>query len=155
MHIPEETRPLGSKLQPRADEGHFIGYTESDKILQIYIPSKRKVVVSRQVTFPKSGEVEYTPPLIASEKTPTDEPSTITTDESDPQTKQSPPSHPATPEKAPTVPKTPPNMPGSFDEQLPPLPVTLSKYTIDITPPRQFSHVQIQPQEEIENLRRR
>lgn len=59
VHIPEETRHSGSKLQPRAIAGIFVGYTRSSKIYRIYIPEKRIVQVTRQVTFlsTKPGEV--------------------------------------------------------------------------------------------------
>ncbi|KAI0998763.1 hypothetical protein K3495_g9431 [Podosphaera aphanis] len=40
VHIPVETRPSGSKLQPRAIEGIFVGYTNSSNIFRIFIPSK-------------------------------------------------------------------------------------------------------------------
>ncbi|KAI0994197.1 hypothetical protein K3495_g13985, partial [Podosphaera aphanis] len=66
VHIPVESRPSGSKLQPRATEGYFVGYTDSCKIFRIYIPSKRSVQVTRQVLFPttKTGEItiDLTPP---------------------------------------------------------------------------------------------
>jgi hypothetical protein len=32
IHIPDEARPAGSKLQPRATEGIFVGYILSSKI---------------------------------------------------------------------------------------------------------------------------
>ena len=35
VHIPEEARPSGSKLLPRAIEGRFLGYEKSDKIYRI------------------------------------------------------------------------------------------------------------------------
>ncbi|KAI1006762.1 hypothetical protein K3495_g1452 [Podosphaera aphanis] len=40
-------------------EGIFVGYTNSSKIFRIFIPVKRNVVITRQVTFPntESGEV--------------------------------------------------------------------------------------------------
>lgn len=59
VHIPIEIRPSGSKLQARAIEGIFVGYTNSSKVFRIYIPSKRTIQVTRQVYFPviKSGEV--------------------------------------------------------------------------------------------------
>ena len=59
VHIPAEARPSGSKLSPTAIEGNFVGYTNSNKIFRIYIPSKRSVLVTRQVHFPvaKTGEV--------------------------------------------------------------------------------------------------
>ena len=53
-HIPEEARPLRSKLQPRAEKGWFVRYTESTKIFMVYIPSKRRVVHSGDVHFLKS-----------------------------------------------------------------------------------------------------
>ena len=58
VHIPEEARPSGSKLQPRAEKGWFVGYTESTKIFMVYIPSKRRVVRSGDVHFPKSTNSE-------------------------------------------------------------------------------------------------
>ena len=39
MHIPEEARPSGSKLLPRAIEGLFLGYEKSDKIYRIWNPA--------------------------------------------------------------------------------------------------------------------
>jgi hypothetical protein len=33
IHIPDEARPSGSKLQPRAVEGIFVGYTPSSKYI--------------------------------------------------------------------------------------------------------------------------
>ena len=41
VHIPKEARPSGSKLQPRAEKGWFVGYTESTKIFMVYILLKR------------------------------------------------------------------------------------------------------------------
>ena len=58
VHIPEEARPSQSKLQPRAEKGWFIRYTESTKIFMVYIPSKRWVVCSGDVHFPKSTNSE-------------------------------------------------------------------------------------------------
>jgi hypothetical protein len=59
IHIPDEARPAGSKLQPRATEGIFVGYTPSSKIFHIYLPDKRSIRNSRQVIFPPhtTGEV--------------------------------------------------------------------------------------------------
>lgn len=61
VHIPPETRPAGSKLQPREIEGLFMGYTGSSKIFRIFIPQKRVVIITRQVVFPdtKSGEETF------------------------------------------------------------------------------------------------
>ncbi|KAI1001524.1 hypothetical protein K3495_g6675 [Podosphaera aphanis] len=60
VHIPNEARPSGSRLQPRAIEGIFVGYAESSKFFQIYIPSKRTVQVTRQVKFPNANSGEAT-----------------------------------------------------------------------------------------------
>lgn len=59
VHIPVETRPPGTKLAPRAAEGMVVGYTDSDKIIRVWIPSQHKVVTPRHVTYPppESGEV--------------------------------------------------------------------------------------------------
>jgi len=48
VHLPEEKRQPGTKLMPRAMEGYRIGYTSSDKIYRIYIPSQHKVTQTRQ-----------------------------------------------------------------------------------------------------------
>jgi transposase InsO family protein len=52
VHIPDEARPSGSKLQPRTMEGIFVGYTPSSKIYRIYIPDKRTIKNTSQVIFP-------------------------------------------------------------------------------------------------------
>ena len=51
VHIPEEKRPAGSKLDARALEGRLVGYTDSGHMFRIYIPSQRKVDTFRQVKF--------------------------------------------------------------------------------------------------------
>jgi hypothetical protein len=78
VHIPEERRPPGSKLLPRALEGKFIGYTTSDKIFRIYIPSQQRVIETWQVKFPRHnlGEVS-TPKDDDEQNTTTDEHTTI------------------------------------------------------------------------------
>jgi hypothetical protein len=53
VHIPDEARPSGSKLQPRAIEGIFVGYTASSKIYLIYIPDKHIIKNRDQVIFSK------------------------------------------------------------------------------------------------------
>ena len=63
VHIPKEARPSGSKLQPRAIEGKFLGYEKSDKIYRIWNPAKpNQVLVSRDVRFPplEPGEAGIT-----------------------------------------------------------------------------------------------
>jgi len=51
VHVPVEKRPPGTKLLPRAVEGIFVGYTDSTKIYRIYVPSRHKIEVTRQVRF--------------------------------------------------------------------------------------------------------
>ena len=45
---PQENR---TKLEPIADKGIFVGYRETSKAYQIYIPAQRKVVGRRDVKF--------------------------------------------------------------------------------------------------------
>ena len=53
MHIPEETRPPGSKLLARSMEARFVGYTKSDKTYRIWLPSRpTQIRKSRDVQFP-------------------------------------------------------------------------------------------------------
>jgi hypothetical protein len=47
-HVPSERR---TKLDPTAQQGILVGYLEVSKAYRIYIPSLRKVVVSRDVRF--------------------------------------------------------------------------------------------------------
>jgi len=49
VDLPEEKRQPRTKLIPRAIEGYLIGYTSSDKIYGIYIPSQPKVTKARQI----------------------------------------------------------------------------------------------------------
>ena len=49
VHLPEEKRQPGKKLMPQAIEGYLIGYTSSDKIYRICIPSHHKVTETRQI----------------------------------------------------------------------------------------------------------
>ena len=54
-----------TKLEPTADKGIFVGYSETLKAYRIYIPAKRKVVVRLDVKFEekrafrRSWELEY------------------------------------------------------------------------------------------------
>ena len=50
IHIPEEQRGAGSKLNARALEGHLVGYT-GEHMFRVYIPSKHSVDEYRQVRF--------------------------------------------------------------------------------------------------------
>jgi hypothetical protein len=47
-HVPSEKR---TKLDPTAQQGILVGYSEVSKAYRIYIPSLRRVVVSRDVRF--------------------------------------------------------------------------------------------------------
>ena len=61
-YIPKEKR---TKLEPTAEKGIFVGYSETSKAFQIYIPAQRRVVVRRDVKFEedrafrRSRELEY------------------------------------------------------------------------------------------------
>jgi hypothetical protein len=48
FHVPKEKR---TKLDPSRKKGTFVGYSESSKAYQIYIPGQRQIEVSRDVTF--------------------------------------------------------------------------------------------------------
>jgi hypothetical protein len=48
IHVPKEKR---TKLEPLGRKGTFVGYSESSKAYQIYIPGQRQIEVSRYVTF--------------------------------------------------------------------------------------------------------
>ena len=47
-YIPKEKR---TKLEPIAEKGIFVGYSEISKAFRIYIPTRRKVVVRWDVKF--------------------------------------------------------------------------------------------------------
>lgn len=47
-YVPKEKR---TKLEPTADKGIFVRYSETSKAYRIYIPVKRKVVVRQDVKF--------------------------------------------------------------------------------------------------------
>jgi hypothetical protein len=44
IHVPKEKR---TKLEPSSLKGILVGYSESSKAYKIYVPSQRKIVVSR------------------------------------------------------------------------------------------------------------
>lgn len=83
VHIPEEKRPAGTKLLPRALEGTFVGYTDSTRIFRIYIPSQHKIVITRDLRFApiNSGEVIKQPAA----------PPPITSNDSDDESTTAPP----------------------------------------------------------------
>lgn len=47
-YIPKEQR---TKLEPMAEKGIFMGYNETSKAYRIFIPSKQRVVIRRDVRF--------------------------------------------------------------------------------------------------------
>ena len=47
-HVPSENR---TKLEPTAEKGIFVGYSETSKAYRIYIPGQRKLVVRQDVKF--------------------------------------------------------------------------------------------------------
>ena len=61
-HILPKQRKAGSKLMPRAKQGHFVGYNlATHKIYRIYISSENKLVETRHVKFApfvQSGTIE-------------------------------------------------------------------------------------------------
>jgi hypothetical protein len=63
MRIPEERHPPRSKLLPPAVEKIFMGYTNTNKILRIYISSQKRVVETRQVKFSGHETGEATQPI--------------------------------------------------------------------------------------------
>ena len=48
IHVPKEKR---SKLEPSGKKGVFVGYSETSKAYQIYVPGQRFIEVNRDVTF--------------------------------------------------------------------------------------------------------
>jgi hypothetical protein len=47
-YVPSEKR---TKLEPMAERGIFVGYSETSKAFRIYLPSLRKTVLRRDVRF--------------------------------------------------------------------------------------------------------
>jgi hypothetical protein len=54
-HVPSEKR---TKLDPTTQQGILVGYSEVSKAYQIYIPSLRRVVVSRDVRFEEGRDFQ-------------------------------------------------------------------------------------------------
>jgi hypothetical protein len=54
-HVPSEKR---TKLDPTTQQGILVGYPEVSKAYRIYIPSLRRVVVSRDVRFEEDREFQ-------------------------------------------------------------------------------------------------
>jgi hypothetical protein len=49
-YVPSEKR---TKLEPLAERGIFVGYSETSKAFRIYLPSLRKTILRRDVRFEK------------------------------------------------------------------------------------------------------
>ena len=59
IYIPEERRLPGSKLMLRAEEGIFVGYTDTSSIYKVHIPARSHtfIVSAIDVKFVTSAEV--------------------------------------------------------------------------------------------------
>jgi hypothetical protein len=51
-YVPSEKR---TKLEPMAERGIFVGYSETSKDFHFYLPSLRKIVLRRDVRFEEDG----------------------------------------------------------------------------------------------------
>jgi len=76
IHIVEERRPAGSKLQPRAESAIFVGYTESSLIYKVQLANKHMFTV-RAVNY-----IFTEPTLVSPVNTSTYPPSELPTNES-------------------------------------------------------------------------
>ena len=98
VHIPA---PLRRKLDPKAQHGIFVGYSDESKAFRIWIPDKSRIVTSRDVTFDEDKIVQYNLPESQSATThPSLIPSMITN--------VATPSPPTPPAAAPPPPLPPP-----------------------------------------------
>jgi len=83
VHLPVEKRQPGTKLLSRAIEGYLIGYTSSDKIYRVYIPSQHKVTETRQIHWTNKTilplETTAMEPFLAEKTYTKDQGSTTTT----------------------------------------------------------------------------
>src|SRR5258706_10420387 len=65
IHIPEERRLPGSKLMPRAEEGIFLGYTDTPSIYKVHILARSHTFImsALDVKFESAGitPAEVTP----------------------------------------------------------------------------------------------
>ena len=57
VHIPA---PLRRKLDPKAQQGIFIGYSDESKAFRVWLPEQSRVITSRDVTFDEEKIVKYT-----------------------------------------------------------------------------------------------
>ena len=56
VHVPA---PLRRKLDPKAQQGIFVGYYDESKAFRVWIPGQSRVVTSRDVTFDEEKIVRY------------------------------------------------------------------------------------------------
>src|SRR5258705_268540 len=73
IHIPEERRLPGSKLMPRAEEGIFLGYTDTPTIYKVHILARSHtfIVSALDVKF-ESITADSRPELTPTEVTPSE-----------------------------------------------------------------------------------
>src|SRR5882762_7004511 len=118
-----------NKLSPRAIEGIFVGYADTQKAYRIYIPEKRTVICSVHVRFDENtnmgdkfqaeGEIqfkynslkssfqEFKPDVSSSDTTLDSAPSTTSSDDTNPD----PAPHNCIPTPVPNIPEHVPNVP--------------------------------------------
>lgn len=51
VHIPKSKRSGGSKMQPHAQRGIFVGYTRVDHHMIVFLPKKKRTIVSSDMFF--------------------------------------------------------------------------------------------------------
>ena len=55
-HVPSEKR---IKLEPTADKGLLVGYSETSKAYRIFVPTRRKIIVCRDVQMEERALRRY------------------------------------------------------------------------------------------------
>jgi hypothetical protein len=68
IHVPVEKR---TKLEPSGKKGIFVGYSETSKAYRIFIPTQRKIIVSKDVKFDEnlaSSKSHELPPVAEDEE---------------------------------------------------------------------------------------
>ena len=56
VHIPVQLR---RKLDPKAQQGIFVGYSEESKAFRVWVPKQSRVITTRDVTFDEAQIVKY------------------------------------------------------------------------------------------------
>jgi hypothetical protein len=75
IHVPKEKR---TKLEPSGKKGTFVGYSETSKAYRIYVPGKKYIEVSRDVTFHEEAAFRHSRELpydTEEQEAPSSEPS--------------------------------------------------------------------------------